>query len=62
MVELALIALGLALPLRLWRRRHERRQERLDAAYDRARSVRLAGGGLCGSFTGIYTERFFNPN
>lgn len=61
MLEILLLAVLVLLPLRLVQRRGERRQHRLDTAYDRARHVRLAGTGESGARTGIYTERFFNP-
>lgn len=56
-----IIALMLALPWRLWRRTHERRQERIDAAFDRARLDRLSGSGPSGGVTSVYGERFYNP-
>lgn len=61
MVEILLLAIVLLVPLHLWQRRSERRQQRLDSAYDRARHVRLAGTGESGARPGIYTDRFFNP-
>lgn len=60
---LELLALGIiiALPYRLVRRRHRRRQGRIAAAYDRARQVRLSGTGPSRSPSALYGERFYNP-
>lgn len=41
MLEILLLAVAVMLPLRLWQRRGEARQHRLDTAYDRARHLRL---------------------
>ncbi len=60
MLELLIIALALAFPYRMWRRRHERRQGRIDAAFNRARLVSLSGTGPTGRAP-VYGERFYNP-
>jgi len=60
-LELLFIALVLALPFRLWRRSQDRRQNRIDAAFDRARLDRLSGAGSSGGAKALYGERFYNP-
>lgn len=59
-----ILVIGLMATAAVWsmRRRRSRRRHRLDAAYERARQVRLAGIGPQGAVRAIYTERFFNPN
>jgi hypothetical protein len=61
LLELLLILFALALPFRLWQRHQSRRQNRIDAAYDRARLNRLSGAGPIGGAKAIYGERFYNP-
>lgn len=61
MIEILVIALMASAGLWSLRRHRSRRRHRLDAAYDRARQVRLAGIGSQGTARAIYTERFFNP-
>lgn len=48
MLELLIIAMILAYPYRMWRRRYERRQGRIDAAFNRARLISLSGTNSTG--------------